>query len=284
MEIASQMKKLIDLAIKEDVGTGDITTENFIDKNKKYKAKIVVKEPCVICGVYIAKYIFETLSSKNKVKIFKKDGDLVKKGEKIIEIIGDRSILTAERLSLNFLQQLSAIATKTYKFSRIVEKYGIKIYDTRKTIPNFRIFQKYAVKVGGGFNHRVGLYEHFMIKDNHLSALKYDTEKLSLIINEMRKKYKNKKIEIEVQNLYELEKILKLKPDIIMLDNMKISEIKKAVEIIKNFSKKIEIEISGGVNEKNIKKYLNSKVDRISIGALTHSIKSIDISLEIEEA
>jgi len=197
-----------------------------------------------------------------------------------MEIYGDRSILSAERTALNFIQHLSGIATKAYELSKLARKYNVKIYDTRKTIPTLRSLQKYAVKTGKAFNHRFGLYDAFMIKDNHISTIK-DLSILPKKIQYIRKKYKGKKIIIEVKNIKELKKILPSKPDIIMLDNMKINTIKKCITLIKNYNKNIEVEISGGINNKNIRKFLKCKPDRISIGALTHSVKSADISLEI---
>lgn len=282
MKIDRDIRKIIKVAIEEDIGSGDITTTNFINQSDRYRATMIAKSPCILCGVDIAALVFKFLCGNCKITFFKKDGQMVKKGEKIMEIIGTRRIFEAERTALNFIQHLSGIATKTYRFVKLAKKYDVKIFDTRKTLPGLRKLQKYAVKTGGGENHRFGLYEHFMIKDNHLMALRNNFDLLALKIKEVRKKYKDKKIEIEVQNIKELENILKLKPDIIMLDNMEVSDIKEAILKIRKVSRKVEIEISGGINENNIKKFLNLGIDRISIGALTHSVEATDISLEIE--
>jgi len=280
-EERKKIETIIKNALKEDMSKeGDITTEIFIDKKLKFTAQMIAKEDFILCGVEIAAMAFKILNKKNTIKIFKKDGTKIKKGEAIMEIYGDRSILIAERTALNLIQRLSGIATYTDKLNKILDS-RIKILDTRKTTPGLRIIEKYAVKTGKGYNHRFGLYDAFLIKDNHIACLK-DLSELKKKINLCRNIYPRKNIEIEAQSLKQVKDFSKLDIDIIMLDNMKIKEIKKAIEIIKRTNPKIKIEVSGGINEKNLKRYSNLKIDYISIGALTHSVKSADISLEIK--
>ena len=280
MEITGEIKKIIKDALKEDVGSGDITTEIFVDKKTPFTAVMLAKEAGTLCGAEIAAEVFRALNKKVKIRFRKKDGDRIKKGETLMEIRGDRSILTAERTALNLAQRLSGIATYASKFSALTARSRAKIYDTRKTTPGLRTLEKYAVKTGGCRNHRFGLYDAFLVKDNHLACSKSVTDFLKKTAL-AGKKHPGKKLEIEVQSLKQLGDFLPCSPDIIMLDNMGAPEMKKAVEIIRNYDKKIEIEVSGGVTEKNLKNLLKLDVDRISAGALTHSAKALDISLEI---
>ncbi len=259
-------------ALVEDIGSKDITTRLSIRKNKKIQAKIIAKENFILCGVLIAEKVFKTVGPCLKFKKMIKEGAYVKNNETIAIISGPaRSILTAERVSLNLLSLLSGIATKTHKFVRKIHPFKTKITDTRKTIPGLRQLQKYAVRIGGGYNHRMRLDEMILIKDNHIKAA---NGRLNLL-----KIPKGKKIEIEVQNLDEFKKALQLKPDIIMLDNMKIDDIKKATATPHEPTK---LEASGGICLKNIRKYAATGVDIISVGELTDSVRSVDISLDVE--
>lgn len=277
-----EFRKIITNALREDIKTGDITTEIFIDRKSRFKAVIFTKEDTVIAGVKFATEAFKILNRKARIKIINQDGEYVKKNTVIMEIYSDRSILTAERTALNILQRLSGIATKTRNFVKLAKPYGVDIYDTRKTTPNLRIMEKYAVKCGGGTNHRFGLYDAFMIKDNHISCLKGINE-LKEKLKLARRKHPNKEIVIEVQNFRQLNDFINLDVDVIMLDNFSYQKTKKAIEFIRNKRKDIKIELSGGINEKSIKKLLKLKPDRISIGALTHSYKSVDISMDIKK-
>lgn len=268
------IQQIVRSALKEDIGKRDITTELTIPKNKLIDVVLLAKEDGIICGLEIAKLVFRTQDKNIKFRPQIKDGDSVKKGRIFAKISGRASsILAAERVALNFLSLLSGIATKTKKYVEAVKPYNVKIMDTRKTIPGLRELEKYAVRVGEGYNHRFRLDEMVLIKDNHLVAS--CVKKLIEIAK--KKKPKNIKLEIEVRNWREFKEALKAKPDIIMLDNMKIDDIKKAVEI----RPKTLLEASGGINLKNIKKIAATGVDMISVGDLTHSVKSIDMSLEI---
>ena len=271
-------------AITEDLGTGDITT-NLLgkDKNKLTVALVKTNQEAILCGRIWFDNAFKNIQKKYrgplKITWYKKDGDKIKNGETICKIVAPlRTILVAERTALNFIQLLSGTATKTNLYSQEIKNNKIKLLDTRKTIPGLRVAQKYAVKCGGGFNHRFGLYDQVLIKENHITAELNSYEgfldKISKIIN-------FKKVSIEVETLAELKILLKYKPKNILLDNFSLSNIKKASKMI---NKKITtIEISGGINLKNIKKYSNLDIDFISIGDLTKNISSIDFSMLVEK-
>ncbi|MFH1541160.1 MAG: carboxylating nicotinate-nucleotide diphosphorylase [Elusimicrobiota bacterium] len=271
------IKTIVKLALKEDVPKGDITTDVLISKNKIILAKFIAKENGVVCGLDIAKLVFQQLDKKIKFVKNINDGQKVKNGQVIATVKGKaRVILTCERTALNFLQHLSGIATLTRKFVDIIaqshNRTTSKIYDTRKTIPLLRELEKYAVRCGGGYNHRPNLSEMILVKDNHLKIIQdseFRIENLS----------KGKKVEIEAENLEQIKKFLKLNPDIIMLDNMNFGLMKKCINYIRKYSK-CEIEISGNVNLKTIKKIASLNSDRIAVGKITHSASALDISLE----
>ncbi len=275
-----EIERIIKNALKEDISSGDITTEIFVDKKAKFKALMISKSQGVVCGLDFATLCFKILNPLSEIKKFKEDGDIIKRSDVLMEIISDRSILSAERTALNIVQRLSGIATKTRYFVDISKPYGVEIYDTRKTTPGLRVMEKYAVVCGGGKNHRFGLFDAFMIKDNHISAV--DVKNISKKIKIARRLHPNKEIEIEIQSFKELRKFIDLDVDVIMLDNFKPKDAQLAIETIRKRRKDVLIEISGGINEENIKNYLPLKPDRISIGLLTHSYKSLDISLDIK--
>ncbi len=287
---------IIKQALKEDIGRRDITTESIIPKNKFVKAILLAKEDCVVCGLALAGLVFKLKDNKIQFKRQVKDGQKIKKGKVLARLWGRaQSILTAERVALNFVSLLSGIATKTRGYIEEVKprkvkpvrnnkvligkiSNGVKIMDTRKTIPGLRELEKYAVRKGGGYNHRMRLDQMILVKDNHLKVIG-GYERLPKIT----KGYKN---EVEVKNLKEFKQALKLKPDIIMLDNMSIKDIKKAVEIRNNSqlltpNSKLKLEASGGITLETIREVASTGIDMISFGELTHSVNSIDISLEI---
>ena len=263
----------VKLALNEDLyPNGDITSE-LIKNNKIIKAKIISNENALVAGIDFAKQTFLLIDKKINFKILKKDGSLVKKHSVIAIIEGvAKNILLAERVALNFLSHLSGIATKTNHFVKIV-KGKSKICCTRKTIPNMRVIQKYAVKVGGGTNHRFNLSDEYLIKDNHIAS-----SNIKEVVTKAIQNKKGRKITVEVDNVNQLKKIIDLKFDTVLLDNMNVQNLKKSIKIIGN---KYQTEASGNVNLKNIKKIASTKVDRISIGSLTHSVKAIDFKLEI---
>jgi len=266
-------------ALIEDIGKGDITTQLTIPKDKETEAVLVAKEDLIACGMEIAERVFKIVDSSVKFEPLAKEGRPVKKGKTIARIKGNAaSILTAERTALNLLSMLCGIASRTREFVKEIEPLKTKITDTRKTFPGLRELQKYAVRVGGGFNHRMGLDEMILIKDNHIQVTE-GYEKLPSVP-------KGFKIEIEVQNLQEFKHALYFKPNVIMLDNMSVDDIKEAVEIRNNTEFKshhlpTKLEASGGVTLESVKKVAATGVDIISVGELTHSVKAADISLDI---
>ena len=268
------IKSSCKLALNEDLyPSGDITSE-LINKNIKKKVKMISNQKGILGGIEFAKETFKLIDKKIKFKYKKKDGSQIKKGEVVATIDGDlKNILTGERVALNFVSHISGIATKTNSFVKKVGK-NTKICCTRKTIPNLRVIQKYAVKLGGGTNHRFNLSDEYLIKDNHISSEK----NFENLIQRAIKKRGRKKITVEVDNLSQLKRILGLKFDRILLDNMSSKNLKKAVEISRKF---YETEASGGINLKNVRKVSSTGVDRISIGSLTHSMTALDLKLEI---
>ena len=280
---------IIKAALKEDIGRGDITSSALIDKLAGSRASIVTKEDCVVCGIEIAEWVMSQVETSVRFKPNCKDGNFVGSGTELAFIEGHAAaILRAERTMLNFLSFLSGIATATKLFVDKAKPYGVKIMDTRKTLPLLRYLEKYAVFTGGGTNHRMGLYDQVLIKDNHIkvnsSQLTVDGKRKHLkdLVELARKKNaKGAVVEIEVTSIEEFNDALAGKPDIIMLDNMGVSDVKACVEIRRLAKTKPLLEVSGGIDIDNVEEYAKTKVDMISVGFLTDSIKSIDISLEI---
>lgn len=272
-----RLDDLILQAIDEDLGTGDITTHYLDLERTNTIAYMIAKAEGMVAGVDIAIRVFKLLDSELKITVYRKDGDMVKPREEILRVEGNpSSILKAERTALNFIQRLSGIATQTHHLVQLMGSSQTKILDTRKTTPLMRRLEKYAVRVGGGYNHRSGLYDMILLKENHIRAAGGITEAMD------RVKVHNTtyKIEVEVTNLKELEEAYKAGADRIMLDNMELKTIRQAV---KKYGGKVELEISGGVNETNIADYAATGVDYISVGAITHSVKALDISLLFKE-
>lgn len=271
--------KIISNALKEDVKNGDITTRATISKSKKASGKFLVKADGIIAGLEIAKAVFKSVDPKIKFEIKIKDGSKVKFGDVTAIVSGKaQSLLTAERTALNFLQRMSGIATSANNYSEMVKHTNAKVIDTRKTVPGLRALDKLAVKLGGCANHRIGLYDMFLIKDNHIEVAGSITKAVETCVRYNRKHRTKFKIEVETKNLKEVEEAIKTKADIIMLDNFEVEEMKKAVTLI---NRKCKIEASGGVNLDTVKAIAETGVDFISVGALTHSVKALDISLEI---
>ncbi len=271
-----QVKHQIEEWLLEDIGGGDITTNNIVPKGAKTKAIIHAKQEGILAGVDIAKLVFQSLSDSISFHACVEDGTKLTKGTIIAEIEGDaRAILTGERLALNLLQRMSGVATKTAQFAVLIAGTKARIVDTRKTTPGLRMLEKYAVTVGGGANHRLGLYDAVMIKDNHIKVAGGIKE----AIERVRAKIGHTvKVEVEVESMQQLEAALKAKADIIMLDNMSLMQMKEAVERIDGAA---IVEASGGITESTIADIAKTGVDIISSGALTHSVKALDISLDI---
>lgn len=273
-------ENLIKLALKEDIGTGDVTTDLLIPAKNKSRALLVLKEHGVVAGLELFRRVYKIVDPKVIVRTSCPEGVAIKGGSRIAEIIGSsRSLLKAERLSLNIIQRMSGIATATYCLKRRLGNDKIRLVDTRKTTPNFRMFEKLAVKIGGGDNHRFGLYDMMLIKDNHIEANGGIENTIEIL--KKNKKSRELKIEIEVKDIIEFKNVLengRKLVDIVMLDNFTPENIKKAVKLNKGTYK---IEVSGGVNHRNIMNYGKIKgIDIISVGALTHSVRSLDLSLE----
>ena len=267
------IKNTVKLALNEDLyPSGDITS-NLVKNNKRKKIKLISNERAIIGGLEFAKQTFKLIDKKIKFSLKKKEGSSVKKNDLIATIEGKvQNILMGERVALNFISHISGIATKTNAFVKLTEK-NCKICCTRKTIPNIRIIQKYAVKLGGGTNHRFNLSDEYLIKDNHIASSDIKTL-VSLAI----KKKKGKKITVEVDNLNQLKKIIGLKFNTVLFDNMNIKNLKAGVKMAKKY---YETEASGNITLKSVKKFSTTGVDRISIGSITHSAPAVDLKLEI---
>ncbi|MDD2524061.1 MAG: carboxylating nicotinate-nucleotide diphosphorylase [Endomicrobiia bacterium] len=276
------MDKVISLALEEDCAYDDVTSKNIITKDIKATAVLVAKDNGVLCGLEIFKKVFLKLNKDFKFKVFIKDAQTVKKGDVILTMQGSASsLLSGERTALNFIQKLSGIATTTNVFVNVIKGSKTKIYDTRKTIPGFRNISKYAVRCGGAQNHRMNLSDMVLIKDNHLALI----DDLSLKVKEIRKKHKKLLIQIECENQKNVQDAIEAKADFIMLDNMGKDLLKKMIKLIRKSSTKSykpAIEISGGIDFKTIKEYAKLGIERISIGMLTHSAPSLDMSLEVK--
>lgn len=275
----SKAEKLIIQAINEDCRRGDITSELLIPPDSVSKAEILFKESGIMAGAEIFRLVFKFIDKNVKVKFIKSEGCSVVKNEITGYVSGNtRSILKGERVALNILQRMSGIATSTASLIKKLGNPSIKLIDTRKTTPNFRIFEKAAVKIGGGDNHRFGLFDMYLIKDNHIEANGGIENTLNILM--LNKNKIHKKVEIEVKNIDELKSVLRMGIDTvdrIMLDNFSLKDIKTSIKLNKGI---FEIEVSGGINEKNISLYRNIEgIDYISAGFLTHSFRSIDISL-----
>ena len=277
----STLDTLIDLALSEDLGEqGDITSKSFIPENRHSSGKIIVKEDCVIAGSEIAERVFNKFDPSIKIDVLLKSGSSAQCDTTVMNLSGKtRSILSAERTALNFIQRLSGIATLTKKYVDAVNGTNAKILDTRKTTPGWRNIEKFAVLSGGGSNHRMGLFDMAMLKDNHL-ANESDPELLQKNIHSFKDKYPNARIELEADNLKQVIQFVKMDGvDVILLDNMSENDL---IEAVKYRSGSILFEASGGINLESVYKVAKTGVDFISVGALTHSASSVDFSLELD--
>ena len=271
-----KIQDIIETALAEDIGSGDVTTMAIADKNDEGAVEIIAKENLVVAGILIAEAVFKTIDKKIEFKPFVTDGGAVRKGKVIAKVSGKLSTLLAgERVALNFLQRLSGIATLTRMFTDKIKGFNIKILDTRKTTPGLRILEKYAVRMGGGWSHRFGLCDGVLIKDNHIAAVGSVAEAVRRARDSAPK---NMLIEVETKNLSEVKEALLAGADVIMLDNMKPAAMRQAVKII---GKTALVEASGGVNLKNVRAVAETGVDFISVGALTHSARAVDISMKV---
>lgn len=277
--LSAELETLIRTALEEDIGSGDITTSCTVPPGFKGKGLIVAKEPLVLAGIDVARQVFWSVERKLKVKLPLKDGGRANEGDIVLEVAGDlAAILMAERTALNFLQRLSGIATLTRAFVNKVAGTRVRILDTRKTTPGYRFLEKAAVRVGGGYNHRFGLYDGVLIKDNHIAAAGSIREAVKAAVES---RTHTLRVEVEVETLDQLAEAIAAGADVVMLDNMDLETMAEAVRQTKG---KIPLEASGGITLDNVREVAATGVDLISIGALTHSVRAVDMSMEIEPA
>jgi len=271
--------EFIKLALEEDLGDGDHTSLSTIPESKIGAAQLIVKQEGILAGAAVAEKVFKAVDEDTKFESFIQDGAAIKPGDIIFKVSGKSvSLLSAERLALNFMQRMSGIATYTHFLTSLLDGLHTKLLDTRKTTPNFRYFEKEAVRIGGGVNHRMGLYDMIMIKDNHVDFAGGIGKAIKATKEYLEEKKKNLKIEIEVRNLKELREVMETRGvDRIMFDNFSITDMKAAVEMVGG---RYETEASGGITEETLREVAETGVDFISVGALTHQVRSLDLSLK----
>lgn len=272
-----QYDDLIERALKEDIGTGDLSTL-IIPEDYLGEARIYAKDSGIVCGINIAEAVFSKLDHRIHTEVYVQDGDKVSAGLLVMRIKGPLAgILQAERTAINFMQHMSGISTLTRKLVDLISDLGVKVVDTRKTIPGMRSLQKYAVRVGGGNNHRFGLYDAVMLKDNHHAVV----GGLDAAIRRIKEKIGHMvKIEVECETIDQVQEALDNRVDVIMLDNMSVEDMKNAIKMIGN---KAIVEASGGITEENIREIAETGVDIISVGRLTHSVKALDFSMVVDD-
>lgn len=275
------IREFIKQALREDLGEGDHSTLGSIPITKKCRAKLLIKDNGIIAGVAMAERIFREVDESLQITFYKKDGDPIEKGEVAFIVEGSaRSILMAERLVLNCMQRMSGIATYTHRLCKIIAGTKAQVMDTRKTTPNFRLMEKWAVAIGGGHNHRFALYDMVMLKDNHIDMAGGIRAAIENVKNYLHEENKSLKIEVETRTLSEVAEAIAVGGiDVIMLDNMSLNEMREAVALING---KYKTEASGGITESILRSVAECGVDYISVGALTHSVKSLDLSLKVE--
>jgi nicotinate-nucleotide pyrophosphorylase (carboxylating) len=276
-----EIRTAVKSALAEDISGGDATTLATVPENLTARAAMRAREPLVVAGIEFAEIVFRELSSKIKIEKVSRDGQHITAGKMLLKISGPaRAILSTERVALNFVQRLSGVATLTAQFVEAIRGANAKILDTRKTTPGWRRFEKYAVTCGGGKNHRLGLFDMILIKDNHLAALKDEKPNaIAAAISRTRIKFPKLKVEVEADTLEQVEQAANAGANFILLDNMNLKQLRQAVKIVKGRAK---TEASGGVNLKTVRKIAATGVDFISVGALTHSARAVDIGLDFE--
>lgn len=282
MELTTdEIQRAVRAALAEDIGPGDVTTEATVPPSATGCAHMVAREPLVLAGLTFAVTAFRELNRELIIAPHATDGEACDRGQILLRVTGSaRAILTAERVALNFVQRLSGVATLTAQFTEQVNGTWTKILDTRKTTPGWRSFEKYAVKCGGGQNHRVGLYDLVLIKDNHLAALRHEQPNaIAAAVKRARAAYPELKVEVEADTLEQVRQAVEARADIILLDNMSLDELRTAVAVIEGRAK---TEASGGVNLQTVRAIAETGVDFISVGAITHSVRAVDIALDFE--
>jgi nicotinate-nucleotide pyrophosphorylase (carboxylating) len=274
----------VTLALKEDVGPGDVTARYSVRPETRGRAVILAKDEGILAGIAVVREVFRQVDTRLRVQNALNDGTRLTAGDRILELAGPaRSIHAAERTALNFLQRLSGIATATDRLASRIQGTRARVYDTRKTLPGFRALDKYAVRVGGGVNHRDGLYDQILLKENHFVAAAADGLDFSAVIRAARKRAGRRfLVEVETENLAQFRLALEEGADIIMLDDFSLKDMRTAVRETRRRRPRPELEASGGVNEKSIRRVAETGVDRISVGALTHSVTAFDLALYME--
>ncbi len=274
---------MVRAALREDIGPGDATTQSTISRKLRGAAEMRAREPMSIAGLDFAKAAFRIVSTRASVEMVAKDGDVVHAGDVLLRVKGPAAgLLTAERVALNFVQRLSGIATLTRKFVDAVAGTGVKILDTRKTTPGLRLAEKHAVACGGGTNHRVGLHDLILIKDNHLVSLRdAKPNAIEAAVKRARQKFPKLKVEVEADTLTQVRQAVEAGADIVLLDNMSLEELREAVEIVGG---RAQTEASGGVSLETVRAIAETGVNLISVGAITHSARCVDIGLDFQEA
>ena len=276
----NNIDNIVRLALEEDIGIEDITTKAVIPASVSARGKFVIKADGIISGLEVAERVFKVIDDRIVFNIITDDGTIVKTDSIAAEVEGSASsILKSERVALNFLQRMSGISTLTNEFLQKIKHTGAQILDTRKTVPGLRLLDKEAVRLGGGKNHRIGLFDLFLVKDNHIEIAGSINEAVKRCRDYQRKTNSAFKIEVETKNLVEVKEALECKIDVIMLDNFTTGLMKQAVQLIKG---KCLVEASGNINLQNVKEVAETGIDYISVGALTHSVKALDISLELQ--
>jgi nicotinate-nucleotide pyrophosphorylase (carboxylating) len=273
------LEEIIDLALREDIGEGDHSTRACVPENAVGTARLLIKEKGILAGVELAEKIFHRFDPELKVDVYVKDGTPVSPGDIAFTVTGSsRSILSTERLVLNFMQRMSGIATQTHRICQLIDGTGAKLLDTRKTTPGIRYLEKWAVRIGGGYNHRFALYDMIMLKDNHIDYAGGIRQAIERTHDYLKENGKDLRIEVEVRSEDELQQVLEVGGvDRIMLDNFTPDQIRAVLPLI---PENYETEASGGITEHNIRAYADTGIDYISVGALTHSVKSLDMSLK----
>ena len=286
MNIDPYLRRLVSRALKEDLdGRGDITTRWFLPTRARYRARVTFKADGVLCGSAIAGEVFRQACPGARVRWLKRDGNRVRAGTVVARIEGPREIMTAERTALNFLQHLSGIATLASRYAAEARGTRARIYDTRKTLPGWRTLAKYAVRAGGGRNHRMGLYDMVLLKDNHLAGWAeggIGIEEIRRRLRKFRRRHPRTAVQIEVASRSELDRALALRPELVLLDNMGPAALKAAIRRIRERSPRTLIEISGGVDLGDVRRLARLGPDRISVGRITHSVPAVDISMKLE--
>jgi len=279
-------ESLVTMALAEDIGRGDITAEHAVGPEVRGRAVIVAKASGVLAGQPVARQVFRQVDSRTRIHMAVPDGARVEPGTRVLEITGPaRAILAGERAALNFLQRLSGIATMTHRLAALIAGTRARVYDTRKTIPGYRALDKYAVRLGGGVNHRDGLYDQVLLKENHFVAAAAEGRDFAATIRRARKLAGRRfRVEVETESLAQFRTALAEGADIIMLDEFSLANTRKAVAEAGARDPRPELEASGGITERNIRRVAETGVDRISLGALTHSVKALDLALYMESA